>query len=147
MDKLFPLFGVVALLSLSGCISSGNDGAQVQAGGNAVASGMQSAADVFVANKSSLQDNSITEFIYRGEPAILVNFGGEYSAYVNACPHMKARFDKSSLVNDRIQCPRHGATFKPTSGEYLGHANGNNLGLNGLTTIPLRISGDGIYAV
>ena len=93
-----------------------------------------------------MPENSILEFTYNGEPAILVNFNGELAAYVNSCPHKQAEFNSSSLVGDRIQCPAHGATFKPTTGDYLGHANGQNYGLKGLNRIIIKVVDGDIFS-
>jgi len=101
-----------------------------------------------LAKLSDVPPNSIKEFKYNGESAILVNFNGNVKAYVNKCTHKQLPLtdNESSLVNDRIQCPWHGATFNPTSGAYLGHPNGQNYGLPALTMINVRVDGGNIYA-
>jgi len=143
MRKDLPaiLLATLAIVSLTGCIGSN----QQTPTGNAIAD-TGGVDGNFIAKASQVPENTIREFTYKGEPAILVNFGGEYAAYLNKCTHQGAQFNESSLVNDRIQCPRHGATFKPTTGEYLGHANGNNFGLKGLSRINITLDNGGIYA-
>ena len=99
-----------------------------------------------LAKLSDVPPNSIKEFKYNGELAILVNFNGNVKAYVNKCTHKQLPLNESSLVGDRLQCPWHGATFNPTSGAYLGHPNGQNYGLPALTMINVRVDGENIYA-
>ena len=54
--------------------------------------------------------------------------------------------DESSLKDDKIQCPWHQATFNPSTGAYLGQADGQNFNLNGLTLVNLKIENENIYA-
>jgi nitrite reductase/ring-hydroxylating ferredoxin subunit len=99
-----------------------------------------------IAHVTDVPANSIYEFKYNGEPAILVNIDGEYMAYMNKCTHQGAQFTKDSMINGKIQCPLHGATFNPTDGNYSGHANGKNFGLAGLTPINVKVEGDNILS-
>lgn len=140
---IVAVVGLIAVVMLMGGFLNG--------GGQPVKSdvkneALQAITDHAVAKLGDIPPGTIKQFTYNGEPAILVNFGGELAAYVNSCPHKGAQFNSSSLVNDRILCPLHGATFKPTTGDYLGHADGNNYGLKGLTRINIKIVDSNIYA-
>ncbi|HLD10699.1 MAG TPA: Rieske 2Fe-2S domain-containing protein [Candidatus Nanoarchaeia archaeon] len=101
--------------------------------------------DNYIAELSDISLNSMKTFTYNNEPAILVNFDGEIKAYLNKCPHKGLQFDENSLINSKIQCPWHGATFQPATGDYLGNIDGNNYGLSGLTIIDLRVENGKVY--
>jgi len=138
---------VLGLIVLSGCgqPTKTPTGNAICVGG-ACGIGSDSQDSNLIAKLSDIPPGSIKEFTYNGESAILVNFDGDVRAYINKCTHQGSEFTESSLINDKIQCPLHGATFKPSSGEYDGHANGNNFGLAGLTMIDVKIESGNIYA-
>lgn len=141
---------VLALLAfgvlLFGCASGGGQETASLGEGNAVPADIKQAAGVLVAGVADVPEGVLYKFDYNGEPAILVNFGGSYQAYVNKCPHQQAQFKEDSLINERIQCPLHGATYNPVNGSYLGHANGKNFGLGPLTMIRVSVQDGRIYA-
>jgi nitrite reductase/ring-hydroxylating ferredoxin subunit len=92
----------------------------------------------FIAKASDVPPGSSLDFTYGGEPAILVNIGGTYAAYVNKCTHKGCpnKFDGNALT-----CPCHGSQFDPATGEALkGPAK------TPLSTIEVIASGDSVYA-
>jgi len=140
--NLVLLAGTVCLIVLmSGCM-----GGQDNTTSTTQPAAATTLAGTFVAKASDIPPNTIRIFDYKGEQAILVNFGGSFQAYVNKCPHQNLPFNESSLTGDKITCPYHGAQFDPVSGKYLGNANGGNFGLKGLTTIALKVDSGNIYA-
>ena len=78
--------------------------------------------------------------------AMLVNYGGDYFAYVNRCPHVGISLDwvdnQFFTVDGRyLICANHGATFEPASGECVW---GPCLGAS-LRSVPLEIDGQRIF--
>src|SRR5919108_4951452 len=78
--------------------------------------------------------------------AMLVNYGGNYFAYVNRCPHVGISLDwvdnQFFTVDGRyLICANHGATFEPASGECIW---GPCVGAS-LRSVPLEIDGQKIF--
>jgi nitrite reductase/ring-hydroxylating ferredoxin subunit len=78
--------------------------------------------------------------------AMLVNYGGNYFAYVNRCPHVGISLDwvdnQFFTVDGRyLICANHGATFEPASGECIW---GPCVGAS-LRSVPLEIDGQRIF--
>jgi len=77
--------------------------------------------------------------------AFVVNFGGEFHAYVNRCPHVGTPLDlwpNEFLSEDGtlFVCSTHGAVFEPRTGRCVG---GPCVG-DRLTRLPLFRDGDRI---
>jgi nitrite reductase/ring-hydroxylating ferredoxin subunit len=79
--------------------------------------------------------------------AFLLNYGGEYHAYVNRCRHVPMSLD---WVENRfftedgrfVQCATHGAYYRPESGECVA---GPPCGKT-LVRVPLRVEDGTIVA-
>ena len=56
--------------------------------------------------------------------ALFIRYQGRVYGYLNRCPHMGSELDWENSVftraGDMLMCARHGATFKPDSGECTG---------------------------
>lgn len=56
--------------------------------------------------------------------AFFIRYDGCAHGYLNVCPHMGAELDWENSVftraGDLLMCARHGATFKPDTGECTG---------------------------
>ena len=79
--------------------------------------------------------------------ALLVNYEGNYFAYVNRCPHTGITLDWVnnqffSSDNRYLMCATHGAVFEPPTGECVW---GPCFGL-ALQSVPIEIAGERIYA-
>jgi nitrite reductase/ring-hydroxylating ferredoxin subunit len=79
--------------------------------------------------------------------ALLVNYEGNYFAYVNRCPHTGITLDWVnnqffSSDNRYLMCATHGAVFEPPTGECVW---GPCFGL-ALQRVPIEIAGERIYA-
>jgi nitrite reductase/ring-hydroxylating ferredoxin subunit len=79
--------------------------------------------------------------------ALLVNYEGNYFAYVNRCPHTGITLDWVnnqffSSDNRYLMCATHGAVFEPPTGECVW---GPCFGL-ALQNVPIQIDGEQIYA-
>ena len=79
--------------------------------------------------------------------ALLVNYEGNYFAYVNRCPHTGITLDWVnnqffSSDNRYLMCATHGAVFEPPTGECVW---GPCFGL-ALQNVPIQIDGERIYA-
>ncbi|RTZ41624.1 Rieske (2Fe-2S) protein [Candidimonas sp. SYP-B2681] len=63
---------------------------------------------------------------HANEPAtaFFVRYKGEVHGYLNRCPHMGSELDWNNRVFTRdgefLMCARHGASFKPDTGECTG---------------------------
>jgi nitrite reductase/ring-hydroxylating ferredoxin subunit len=79
--------------------------------------------------------------------ALLINFDGEYFAYVNRCRHVGISLDwvdNQFFTEDRryLMCANHGATYEPKTGECIW---GPCVGAS-LQGVPLEIAGKNIFA-
>jgi nitrite reductase/ring-hydroxylating ferredoxin subunit len=79
--------------------------------------------------------------------ALLVNYEGNYFAYVNRCPHTGITLDWVnnqffSSDNRYLMCATHGAVFEPPTGECVW---GPCFGL-ALQRVPIEIADERIYA-
>lgn len=54
------------------------------------------------------------------EDVALCNVGGEIYAVANVCTHDNGPLGEGNLLNDEIECPRHGARFDVRTGEVKG---------------------------
>ena len=54
-----------------------------------------------------------------GTPIVLVNVDGEVLAVHDVCTHAMESLSGGWVEGDRIECPRHGATFSLRSGDAL----------------------------
>ena len=92
---------------------------------------------------SELNSGDIKTFNLGGVEGVIVNIDGEISAFVNSCTHKQLKFDDNSLVDNKIVCPFHDASFNTTNGDYLG-TNGDDYGLSGLENIKVSVVGEDI---
>lgn len=79
--------------------------------------------------------------------ALLVNYQGDFFAYVNRCPHTGITLDwvnnQFFSVDQRyLMCATHGAVFEPPTGECIW---GPCVGLS-LQSVPIEIENGRIYA-
>lgn len=79
--------------------------------------------------------------------ALLVNYEGNYFAYINRCPHTGITLDWVnnqffSSDNRYLMCATHGAVFEPPTGECVW---GPCFGLS-LQSVPIAIDAGRIYA-
>ncbi len=79
--------------------------------------------------------------------ALLVNFEGDYFAYINRCPHTGITLDwvnNQFFSSDRryLMCATHGAVFEPPTGECVW---GPCFGLS-LQRLDVAIEAERIYA-
>jgi predicted lipoprotein with Yx(FWY)xxD motif/nitrite reductase/ring-hydroxylating ferredoxin subunit len=93
----------------------------------------------FVARVDDVPVGTVFDFAYNGEGAKVVNFNGQFMAYVDTCPHKGSH--NIALDGDVLKCPLHGSTFSPRTGDVVGGP-----ATSALTTIPLVVSGGSIYA-
>ena len=78
--------------------------------------------------------------------AVLLNYRGDFYAYVNRCPHVGISLDwvenQFFTVDGRyLTCANHGATFEPATGECLW---GPCVGA-ALQSVPLEMEGKKIF--
>lgn len=88
--------------------------------------------------------------IQRGEfntEGLLVNYQGNFYAYLNRCPHVGISLDwvdNQFFTVDRryLMCANHGAVFEPPTGECVW---GPCVGA-ALQNLPVEVEGDRIFA-
>lgn len=83
----------------------------------------------------------------RDVEAMLVNYQGDFFAYLNRCPHIGITLDwvdnQFFTVDSRyVMCANHGATFEPATGECIW---GPCVGA-ALESVPLEVDGEKIFA-
>lgn len=54
-----------------------------------------------------------------GTPVCLVNIDGTFHAVHDTCTHAMESLSGGWVIGDRIECPRHGATFSLITGDAL----------------------------
>lgn len=105
------------------------------------------AKGTFVANATDVPEGATTLEVLSdaGEfPMILAHQGGQFYAYVNACPHQFLPLDYRSpqiliTAGDKLMCTSHGAMYDLKIGVgTAGHGLGCSLG-----SVPLEITKDG----
>lgn len=75
-----------------------------------------------------------------GERIALCNVRGSFHAIEDVCTHDGAALDQGELMDDIIECPRHGAQFCVTDGRVVSMP-----AVVPLRTFPVSIEGDDIY--
>jgi nitrite reductase/ring-hydroxylating ferredoxin subunit len=105
----------------------------------------------FVARVGELAHGASKKFkIRRGEfdiEALLINYQGNFFAYLNRCPHVGISMDwvdNQFFTVDRryLMCANHGAVFEPPTGECVW---GPCVGA-ALQKLALEIEGEKIFA-
>ena len=98
---------------------------------------------VFIAKFEDLEEATAVKFEIGGEAGLLTRFKGSLQAFIATCPHMGCPVSGRALATKGIiECPCHGSTFDPLSGERLsGPAPG------GLIKIGTEVKEGKIYAV
>ncbi|HUK40689.1 MAG TPA: Rieske 2Fe-2S domain-containing protein [Candidatus Acidoferrales bacterium] len=115
------------------------------------AAGKKISRKKLVARVGELDHGKSKKFILRcgrdHVEAMLINFEGEYFAYVNRCRHVGISLDwidNQFFTEDSrfLLCANHGATYEPTTGECVwGPCAGASL-----QGVPLEIKAGKIFA-
>jgi NADPH-dependent 2,4-dienoyl-CoA reductase/sulfur reductase-like enzyme/nitrite reductase/ring-hydroxylating ferredoxin subunit len=69
---------------------------------------------------ATIPEGTMRTGCWRGNPVILANYQGHYSALSATCTHLGAPLDQGVLVNGEVHCPWHHARFSLTTGEAVG---------------------------
>jgi cytochrome b6-f complex iron-sulfur subunit len=125
---------VLAILALSGCMS---DGGQTPSAPPTEPSATAPSGQ-FIAKTADVPPGATKDFMYNSEKSTLVNFNGNYLAFVNKCPHRGAT--NIGLSGDVLKCPLHGSTFSPADGKVL-----TGPAVKDLTTIEVVVKADSVY--
>jgi nitrite reductase/ring-hydroxylating ferredoxin subunit len=116
-----------------------------------MATGQKKSVGKWVGTVGELEHGKSKKFtLRRGQrdlEALLVNYEGNYFAYVNRCPHTGITLDWVnnqffSSDNRYLMCATHGAVFEPPTGECVW---GPCFGL-ALQRVPIEIADERIYA-
>ena len=70
-----------------------------------------------VAAADEVVTGEVTQYRVEDRPVALCNVEGEFHAFEDMCTHAFAYLSEGGLVDDRIKCPLHGATFDVRTGE------------------------------
>lgn len=78
-------------------------------------------SDTFVkaANKSDIQPGSIKAVEINGQKIALCNTNGTFHAVGDICSHAKVALHDGNLVDNEIECPKHGARFDLKTGQAM----------------------------
>lgn len=111
----------------------------------------ETSSSVAVARMGEIEPGETKKFMLsvegRETECFLVNYGGQYFAYINRCAHVPMTMDwidNQFLTEDGryILCATHGAAFEPETGECIfGPPCGKFL-----ARVPLSMAGDRILA-
>jgi len=84
---------------------------------------------ITVCPASSLSDGGLAyklpvQHAGQAATALFIRYKGQVHGYLNSCPHMGSELDWENHVftraGDQLMCARHGATFKPDTGDCTG---------------------------
>ena len=74
---------------------------------------------VKIASVSEIPSGSAKQIEIEGKEIAVFNLQGQYFAIDNACTHVGGSLAEGTIVEDRVVCPWHGATFSIKTGEVL----------------------------
>lgn len=88
-----------------------------------------------------LPDGEVTPISLPGAEVVVLNLGGQLSAYLNECAHEALPLDNAVVDADNgtLTCPWHGFCYDAASGECLSAPGAQ------LEQLPLRIDGDAVW--
>ena len=89
---------------------------------------------------SELQPGRSKSVKYDGVQIAVCQVGQEYFAIHDICTHDGGSLDQGELVEDRIECPRHGAWFNVKTGKVLSFP-----AVKDIKTFPVKIENNEIY--
>jgi nitrite reductase/ring-hydroxylating ferredoxin subunit len=95
-------------------------------------------ANILIAKVADVPPGASYDFTYSDQPAILVNFNGEYRSYVNVCTH--AGCQTKYYGGEALSCPCHSSAFDVTTGKVI-----QGPAPSPLRTIEVFVDGDSIY--
>jgi len=72
-----------------------------------------------VARKQEIPPGTTYRVVVNGDDILLCNVGGDIYAVEDVCTHDGGPLDQGELEENRIMCPRHGATFDVRTGAAL----------------------------
>jgi len=99
------------------------------------------AMPVRVASMAELMQKGYVAFNLRGRPGILLLVGEEIRAFDATCTHMGCPVSGKSLnTKGVLECPCHGSTFDPATGERI-----SGPAPRGLTPLPFEVRGEEVY--
>jgi NAD(P)H-dependent nitrite reductase small subunit len=94
---------------------------------------------VEVSKVSAIPDQSAICVEVEDQRIALFNFGGQFYAIDDTCPHRGGPLSEGSITGEEVRCPWHGAQFNIKSGEVTSPPSPT-----GVTKYNVRVSGDAI---
>ena len=94
---------------------------------------------VTVAKTSDLEPGKVAVFDVGGERVALCNVDGTFYAIDDVCTHDGGSLDQGELMDDQIECPRHGALFDVKTGKALTLP-----AVQPVRSFPVRVEGDAV---
>lgn len=97
-------------------------------------------AFVKVAKLSEIAPGQVKPFEVGDEDVALCNVDGQVYAVANVCTHDDGPLGEGYLLDDAIECPRHGARFNVRTGEVKTLP-----AIVPLPTFEIKVEGDDIW--
>ena len=94
----------------------------------------------FVCNEEDIAINKNKRFMVAGKPVLICNSGGEFSAFIDFCPHAMKSLEGGVIKKNKLYCPIHAAAFSLPSGEVLSAP-----ARRGLTALSLSMDENKLY--
>ena len=91
------------------------------------------------AKTSEIAPGTTKRVVVDGTEILICNVDGQFYAIEDVCTHDGGELDQGHLEGDRIECPRHGATFDVRTGAALTLP-----AILPVRTFPLEVEGDDI---
>jgi 3-phenylpropionate/trans-cinnamate dioxygenase ferredoxin subunit len=97
-------------------------------------------AFVKVANKSDLLPGAIKAIEVNGQKIALCQAGDSFYAVGDTCSHAKVALDGGDIIDEQIECPKHGARFDLKTGQAMCPP-----AIQPIPIYPLEIRGEEIW--
>lgn len=95
---------------------------------------------VKVGRVDELQPGMAARVVVGDTPVAVVNVGGSFYAIADTCSHEEASLSEGDVIDDEIECPKHGAVFHVPTGEVRALP-----ATKPVATFATSIEGDEIY--
>ena len=94
---------------------------------------------VKVAQTSDVSPGQVKVVQAKGQRLALANIGGVYFVVQDLCTHDNGPLGEGEVIDDTIECPRHGARFNVKTGQVVTLP-----AIVPVKTFPVRMAGDDI---
>ena len=74
---------------------------------------------VRVAQREAIPDGQVRVVGMQGQRLAIARLKGEYFAFEDLCTHDEGPLGEGELIDEMIECPRHGARFNVKTGQAV----------------------------